>query len=171
MIYSHGSYKNNLHLFWMPNLKFKFWTDSIVYAKTKSNLATVQSSLDLLSHQVLVVKLLGCYCLSNRTEHSQFKNRAIGRSENRGGGPGGLGGTTPCPLRLRQPWKIMHWPEASCWIDPLKMTKRTRLLLQCSAFWRGSEKGEKFEKIFHFQFEITQYRQILSGRFFQILCL
>ena len=30
------------------------------------------------------------------------------------------------------------------------------------------EKGTKFEKIFHLQFDVTQ---ILSGRFFQILCL
>ena len=34
-----------------------------------------------------------------------------------------------------------------------------------------SEKGTKFEKIFHFQFDVTQRRQILSGSFFQILCL
>ena len=29
-----------------------------------------------------------------------------------------------------------------------------------------SEKGSKFEKIFHIQFDVSQYRQILSGRFF-----
>ena len=34
-----------------------------------------------------------------------------------------------------------------------------------------TEKGTKFEKIFHFQFNFTQQCQILSGRFFQILCL
>ena len=34
-----------------------------------------------------------------------------------------------------------------------------------------SEKSTKFEKIFHFRFDITQLRQILSGRFFQIFCL
>ena len=33
-----------------------------------------------------------------------------------------------------------------------------------------SEKGTKFEKIFHFQFDVTQQHQILSGRF-QMLCL
>ena len=29
-----------------------------------------------------------------------------------------------------------------------------------------SEKGAKFEKIFHFQFDVTHYGQILSRRFF-----
>ena len=33
-----------------------------------------------------------------------------------------------------------------------------------------SEKGTKFQKIFHLKFDVTQQRQILSGRFFQILC-
>ena len=32
-----------------------------------------------------------------------------------------------------------------------------------------SEKATKFEKIFHVKFDITEQRQILSGRFFQIL--
>ena len=32
-----------------------------------------------------------------------------------------------------------------------------------------SEKATKFEKIFHLKFDATQYRQNLSGRFFQIL--
>ena len=32
-----------------------------------------------------------------------------------------------------------------------------------------SEKTTKFEKIFHLKFDITQKRQILSGRFFQIM--
>ena len=32
-----------------------------------------------------------------------------------------------------------------------------------------SEKATKFEKIFHLRFEVTELRQILSGRFFQIL--
>ena len=43
------------------------------------------------------------------------------------------------------------------------------LLLFCFLKFGRSEKGTKFEKIF--QFDVTQYRQILSGRFFQILCL
>ena len=34
--------------------------------------------------------------------------------------------------------------------------------------FRYSEKATKFEKIFHLIFDATQYRQILSGRFFQI---
>ena len=33
-----------------------------------------------------------------------------------------------------------------------------------------SEKGTKFEKIFDLEFDATEQRQILSGRFFQILC-
>ena len=32
-----------------------------------------------------------------------------------------------------------------------------------------SEKATKFEEIFHLKFEVTESRQILSGRFFQIL--
>ena len=32
-----------------------------------------------------------------------------------------------------------------------------------------SEKATKFEKIFYLKFYVTDYRQILSGRFFQIL--
>ena len=32
------------------------------------------------------------------------------------------------------------------------------------------EKGTKFQKIFHFEFDPTEYRQILRGRFFEILC-
>ena len=32
-----------------------------------------------------------------------------------------------------------------------------------------SEKATKFEKIFHLKFDVNEYRQILSGRFFQIL--
>ena len=32
-----------------------------------------------------------------------------------------------------------------------------------------SERTTEFEKIFHLKFDVTQYRQILSGRFFQIL--
>ena len=32
-----------------------------------------------------------------------------------------------------------------------------------------SEKATKFKKIFHLRFDVTEYRQILSGRFFQIL--
>ena len=32
-----------------------------------------------------------------------------------------------------------------------------------------SEKATKFEKIFHLKFDLTEKRQILSGRFFQIL--
>ena len=35
--------------------------------------------------------------------------------------------------------------------------------------FRYSENATKFEKIFHLQFDITEKRQILSGRFFQIL--
>ena len=32
-----------------------------------------------------------------------------------------------------------------------------------------SEKATKFEKIFHVKFNVTEYHQILRGRFFQIL--
>ena len=32
-----------------------------------------------------------------------------------------------------------------------------------------SEKATKFEKIFHINFDVTEYCQILSGRFFHIL--
>ena len=32
-----------------------------------------------------------------------------------------------------------------------------------------SEMATKFERIFHLKFDVTQWRQILSGRFFQIL--
>ena len=32
-----------------------------------------------------------------------------------------------------------------------------------------SEKATKFEKIFQLKFDVTEQRQILSGRFFQIL--
>ena len=32
-----------------------------------------------------------------------------------------------------------------------------------------SEKATKFEEIFHVKFDVTEYRQILSGRFFQFL--
>ena len=32
-----------------------------------------------------------------------------------------------------------------------------------------SEKATKFEKIYHLKFDVTEQRQILSGRFFQIL--
>ena len=45
-------------------------------------------------------------------------------------------------------------------------------LKTCSLYYKNlllkfgrSEKGTKFEKIFHFQFDVTQQRQILSGRF------
>ena len=33
-----------------------------------------------------------------------------------------------------------------------------------------SEKATKFEKIFHLKFDVTEFRQILSGRFFQTFC-
>ena len=33
-----------------------------------------------------------------------------------------------------------------------------------------SEKGTQFEKTFHIEFDATEQHQILSGRFFQILC-
>ena len=35
--------------------------------------------------------------------------------------------------------------------------------------FRYSEKATRFEKIFHLKFDVTQQRQILSGRFFRIL--
>ena len=31
-----------------------------------------------------------------------------------------------------------------------------------------SEKATKFKKIFHLEFDVTEWHQILSGRFFQI---
>ena len=38
-------------------------------------------------------------------------------------------------------------------------------------FWQILRTATKFDKIFHFKFDVTEQCQIFSGRFFQILWL
>ena len=53
----------------------------------------------------------------------------------------------------------------------LKVFKHLKVAIFLYVKFGRSEKGKKFEKIFHLKFDATEQRQILSGRFFQILSL
>ena len=64
--------------------------------------------------------------------------------------------------------RFFHAPHA---VDCLDFTDFLLLLMVSTTFplkFGYSEKATKFEKIFHLKFNVTEYRQILSGRFFQI---
>ena len=51
----------------------------------------------------------------------------------------------------------------------LRATFSSHLTVYASLKFGYSEKATKYEKIFHLEFDVTEYCQILSGRFFQIL--
>ena len=56
---------------------------------------------------------------------------------------------------------------------PLLETVAAGMRSEVAAFFQlkfgYSEKATKFKKIFHLEFDVTEWHQILRGRFFQIL--
>ena len=68
--------------------------------------------------------------------------------------------------------KLLKYVLNNDWLEKFLMSKgNIRIYEFLYIKFEHSEKGTKFEKIFHFQFDVTHYGQILSRRFFQILCL
>ena len=62
------------------------------------------------------------------------------------------------------------WTSGTSWIrkisgGPLSISSRFFLTIVWQIFWEA----KKFEKFFHLKFDVNEWRQILSGRFFQIL--
>ena len=50
--------------------------------------------------------------------------------------------------------------------DPYKKFVKKKYLRKTLIKFGYSEKATKFEKIFHLKFDVTEYHQILSARFF-----
>ena len=70
-----------------------------------------------------------------------------------------------CPKYERKIWKNMSWKffRSHFW-------QCDDLIFSFWNLWFGySEEATKFENIFHVKFDVTEKRQILSVRFFQIL--